>query len=95
VSITPEYGEEENVREQSGFLRQQSEAAVDQQREAGEVAFLEPDANAAHAPGQVCGLCGRVITENQEARRRANGTWIHEACPVDFGDLGEGQQGIA
>ena len=40
--------------------------------------------NEAHAPGQVCQRCGAVITPGQEARRRADGKWVHEVCP----DLG-------
>lgn len=42
----------------------------------------QPDTNAATAPGKICDLCGRVISANQEARRRVNGEWIHEACPI-------------
>jgi hypothetical protein len=41
-----------------------------------------PDTNAATAPGKVCGLCGALIQANQEARRRVDGDWIHEACPI-------------
>jgi hypothetical protein len=40
------------------------------------------DTNAATAPGKVCGLCGALIKANQEARRRVDGEWIHEACPI-------------
>ncbi len=40
------------------------------------------DGNAASAPGKVCELCGAIIKGNQEARRRADGEWIHEACPM-------------
>jgi hypothetical protein len=42
------------------------------------------DDNEAHAPGQVCQRCGAVITPGQDARRRADGKWVHEVCP----DLG-------
>ena len=45
---------------------------------------LTGDDNEAHAPGQVCGLCGAVITAGQEVRRRADGTWVHEVCPPDL-----------
>ena len=41
-----------------------------------------PDTNAATAPGEICELCEAVISANQEARRRVNGKWIHEACPI-------------
>ena len=37
--------------------------------------------NEAHAPGKVCELCGAVIAPGQEARRRADGQWMHEVCP--------------
>jgi hypothetical protein len=40
------------------------------------------DGNAASAPGKVCKLCGAIIKANQEARRRIDGEWIHEACPM-------------
>jgi hypothetical protein len=43
---------------------------------------LAYDDNAATAPGQVCELCGSVITAGQEARLRFDGWWIHEACPI-------------
>ena len=38
--------------------------------------------NELHAPGQVCGRCGTVITAMQEARRLPDGQWVHEVCPV-------------
>jgi hypothetical protein len=44
--------------------------------------WLSQDDNAATAPGQVCELCGSVITAGQEARLRFDGWWIHEACPI-------------
>jgi len=37
--------------------------------------------NEAHAGGQVCELCGAVITPGQNVRRRADGQWMHEVCP--------------
>lgn len=43
---------------------------------------LTPDDNAATAPGEVCELCGSVITAGQDARLRVDGRWIHEACPI-------------
>jgi hypothetical protein len=42
----------------------------------------QPDSNAATAPGKICELCGAIIGAGQEARRRVNGEWIHEACPI-------------
>jgi len=37
--------------------------------------------NEAHAPGQVCAVCGQVITAGQDVRRPADGQWMHEVCP--------------
>lgn len=37
--------------------------------------------NEAQAPGNVCELCGAVITPGQDVRRRADGKWMHEICP--------------
>ena len=45
-----------------------------------ELAYHNPEDNEAHAPGQVCARCGKVITEGQDARLGANG-WVHEVCP--------------
>ncbi len=42
----------------------------------------QADTNAARAPGKICQLCGDIIKATQEARRRVNGEWIHEACPI-------------
>ena len=50
---------------------------------------LASDDNEAHAPGQVCALCGAVITSGQEVRRRADGRWVHEVCPPDLTQLPE------
>ena len=36
----------------------------------------------ARAAGQRCDRCGRPITPTQDTRRRASGTWVHEACPT-------------
>jgi uncharacterized OB-fold protein len=38
--------------------------------------------NEAHAPGMVCERCGAVITPGQDVRRRADGQWMHEVCPL-------------
>jgi hypothetical protein len=92
MSITPEYGEEKYL--ESGLPGQHSEEAEASDLEDSE-AFLDADANEAHAPGQACSRCGAVITAGQDVRRRPDGSWIHEVCPVDFGDLAEGGQGSA
>jgi len=102
MTIQPEYGEEERMRQQSEDLWQQSEGVLPQDREdspEGEIAereredrelqYLDPEANEAHAPGQVCARCGTVITASQDVRRRPDGRWVHEVCPVDLGELPE------
>jgi hypothetical protein len=100
MTLTPEYGEEERMRQQSEGLRQRSEDALPQDREDApereiaerdredrELAYLDPEDNEARAPGQVCGRCGQVITAAQDVRLRADGRWVHEVCPEDLGEL--------
>jgi hypothetical protein len=94
MSLTPEYGDEERLRQQSEILEERSEGALPEDREEAperEIAEheredLEPDildaeSNEAHAPGQVCARCGAVITAGQDVRLRADGRWMHEVCP--------------
>jgi len=40
------------------------------------------DDNEAHAAGETCARCGAVITAGQDVRRRADGEWVHDLCPV-------------
>ena len=47
-----------------------------------EVNFIDAESNEAHAPGSVCERCGQIITATQDARRRPDGQWVHEECPV-------------
>jgi len=91
MTIPPEYSEEELLRQRTGDVPPTGREGVaereivEHDREEQEVEYLEPDDNEAHAPGQVCARCGRVITANQDARRRPDGQWIHEVCPPDLG----------
>lgn len=39
------------------------------------------DSNSAHAAGERCGRCDQPMTPRQDVRRRADGSWVHEACP--------------
>jgi hypothetical protein len=100
MSLTPEYAEEERLRQENESLRQRAEGVLPQDREDSpereiaehdreerELVYLEPEDNEAHAPGQVCGRCGAVITAAQDARLRADGRWVHEVCPRDLGEL--------
>lgn len=90
MTITPEYGEEERMRQQAEGPRppggeDPAEREIhDRDQEEREVEYLEPETNEAHAPGQVCERCGVVITASQDARRRPDGRWIHEVCPPDL-----------
>jgi hypothetical protein len=50
----------------------------------------EPDSatmedHAAHAEGERCARCGRLIEAWQAARRRGHGQgiWVHDMCPAD------------
>jgi hypothetical protein len=50
--------------------------------------YAEPDStmledHAAHAAGELCARCGRLIEAWQPARRRGSGhgTWVHDMCP--------------
>ncbi len=83
----PEYGDEERKRfEAEGPPEPQAAEEEgelhDREREDEEVNFLDPESNEAHAPGSVCERCGQVNTAQQDARRRADGQWVHEECPV-------------
>ncbi len=83
----PEYGDEERKRfEEEGPPEPQAAEEEgelpDREREDEEVNFLDPESNEAHAPGSVCERCGQVITAQQDARRRTDGQWVHEECPV-------------
>jgi hypothetical protein len=69
--MTREYGDE-NAPETEMKARD---------REDRELAYLDPEDNEAHAPGQVCERCGAVITASQDVRLRADGRWVHEVCP--------------
>jgi len=95
--MMPEYGEEERMRQQSDSLRQRSEGVLPQDREEApereitehgredrELERLDAEANEARAPGQVCELCGAVITAGQDVRLRPDGRWVHELCPVNL-----------
>jgi hypothetical protein len=63
-----------------GRLDDDSDGAVAAREEHRE--RLNYDDNDATAPGEVCELCGSLITAGQQARLRPDGTWIHEACPI-------------
>jgi hypothetical protein len=35
----------------------------------------------AHAAGQICKTCDRVIASRDPARRRGESGWVHDVCP--------------
>ena len=107
MTLTPEYGEEERMRQQSEGLSEQAEGGLPQDREDApereiaehdredrELAYLDPEDNEARAPGQVCARCGAVITAGQDVRLRADGRWVHEVCPPGVGSASAQSTGV-
>jgi hypothetical protein len=95
MTMMPEYGEEERIRQRSEQLQERSEGILPEDREEAperevaegeredqEIGYLDPESHEANAPGQVCARCGRVIEAGQDARLRADGHWMHEVCPL-------------
>jgi hypothetical protein len=83
MTTPPDFGGreiEEGLFEDLGGTREEylQEHAQEHLDEGG----LVVDDNEAHAPGKVCVHCGAVITGGQDVRRRADGQWVHEVCPV-------------
>jgi hypothetical protein len=77
MTTPPDFGGreiEEGLLEDLGGPR--TEHALDHQDDA------EVDDNEAHVAGMVCGHCGAVIAADQDVRRRLDGVWVHEVCPV-------------
>jgi hypothetical protein len=88
----PDFGGEEDQDRQPGILPQDREDSPEREiTERGreerdlELEYLDED-NEAHAAGRVCARCGAVITAGQDTRRRSDGRWIHEVCPLDLGE---------
>ena len=42
----------------------------------------DADEHWARAYGHSCARCGQLMEEEQFARRRSDGFWIHESCPM-------------
>jgi hypothetical protein len=79
VTTPPDFGGreiEEGMLEDLGGPRQKHAVGHDD-----EDSSLWSD-NEAHAPGMTCERCGAVITPGQDVRRRADGQWMHEICPL-------------
>ena len=86
MSVEPEYGKEEIIKldrelqePPPGELERELR---DRELEDKEVLYVDAEDNEAHAAGNVCPRCGTVITTGQDARRRLDGQWVHEVCPV-------------
>ena len=80
MTTPPDFGGreiEEGVQEDLGLPLEEHRAVNYQDEDSA----LRND-NEAHAPGKVCERCGAVITPGQDVRRRADGQWIHEVCPL-------------
>jgi hypothetical protein len=84
-----EYGDEERKRWEEEAPPGPTEAEeerefLERERQDEEVEFVDAESNELHAAGQVCERCGQVITAVQDVRRRPDGQWVHEDCPVVF-----------
>jgi len=83
MTTPPDFGGreiEEGLFEDLGGT--QEEYAQEHAQAPGVEAGFEVDDNEAHAPGMVCVHCEAVITAGQDVRRRADGQWVHELCPI-------------
>jgi hypothetical protein len=82
-----EYGDEERKRFEEHDVPGPTEAeeereVQERERQDEEAEFIDAESNEAHAAGQVCERCGQVISALQDVRRRPDGQWAHEECPV-------------
>ena len=82
----PDYGEEKWQPEPEPASLQEEEnlgerEIQEREQEDRELEYLDPEDHEAHALGQVCERCGRVITASQDARLLPDGHWVHEVCP--------------
>ena len=50
----------------------------------GRASAAEVAEHYAHATGQECPRCGRVIEADQIARLVGEGEWVHDMCPHDL-----------
>jgi hypothetical protein len=78
MTTPPDFGGteiEKGRQEEFGITPEKHQSGPD------EFAAESYDDNEAHAPGEICARCGNRIQPGDEARRRADGTWVHEVCP--------------
>jgi hypothetical protein len=43
--------------------------------------WVQCEDHQAHAVGEICGRCHLALELADDARRRADGIWVHETCP--------------
>jgi hypothetical protein len=80
MTTPPDFGGleiEEGIEEDLG-----AKPSVHGPAESDELDPDEEEDNELHAPGATCARCGGEIEPGQDVRRRADGTWVHEFCPV-------------
>jgi hypothetical protein len=80
MSTPPDFGGteiEEGLQEELGVVPPRHEHA-----DRDDLAAGPGEDNEAHAPGEKCARCGRVIKPAEDVRRRADGRWVHEVCPA-------------
>ena len=66
---------------QEGLIRSESNRLADADFTEGD--RHSPEDHFAHATGQLCQTCGRLIEAGQAARRRGEADWVHDVCPVE------------
>jgi hypothetical protein len=78
MTTPPDFGGteiEKGRQEEFGVGREEHQPGPD------EFTAEQYEDNEAHAPGETCARCGRLILPGDEVRRRADGRWAHELCP--------------
>jgi hypothetical protein len=91
MTVRPDFGSEYGDEERKRFEEEappgpgeadEEREIYEHEREDEEVEFVDAESNEAHAAGQTCERCGQVITAVQDVRRRLDGQWVHDECPV-------------
>jgi hypothetical protein len=80
MSTPPDFGGteiEKGLQEEFG-IHPHGEGRADPARPAGE----DDNDNEARAPGETCARCGALIRADQDVRRRPDGRWVHDTCPL-------------
>lgn len=92
MATVPEYGEELLMEEREEEVEESASDALPAWEDLGEAELTEQkqgeeqaghpasENHAAHRPGAICGRCGNVLLEGDDARLTADGRWVHDAC---------------